>query len=141
MDSSQARFLRVFLLFLATLCTLFQTATSSSNMTVNGTLVASNKQTLESPGGIFALGFYAGSQSSSNGTVYTLAIWYVQSPSTVVWMADQSMNLSSSATLVLAAQGLQVYSDGNDLSAQPIWTSQIATVSVAATLMFMFFQF
>ena len=146
-DYSQARFRRVLFLFLTTLCILFQTATcqSSSNMTVNGTLVASKNQTLVSPGGIFALGFYAGMQSSSNGSnhdpLYTLAIWYVQSPNTVVWLADRSMNLNSSATLSLTAQGFQIYSSGNKLSAQPIWTSQTTTVSVAANLIFMYFQF
>ena len=147
MDYSQSRFHRFLFLFLANLCILFRTATcqSSSNMTVNGTLVASKKQTLVSPGRVFELGFYAGMQSSSNGAkhdpIYTLAIWYVQSPNTVVWLADRSMTLNSSATLSLTAQGLQVYSSGIFLSAQPIWTSQTTMVSVAARLIFMYFQF
>jgi hypothetical protein len=113
-------------------------------MTVNGTLVASKNQTLVSPGGIFALGFYAGIQSTSlNGAanhdpIYTLAIWYAQSPKTVVWLADRSMNLNSSATLSLTAQGFQVYASGKNLSAQTIWTSsQTTMVSIAASLNFM----
>jgi hypothetical protein len=143
---SQARSRRFLFLVLTTLlCILFRTATcqsSSSNMTVNGiTLVASKNQTLVSPGGIFALGFYAGIQPSSNGAtqdpIYTLAIWYAQSPKTVVWLADRSMNLNSSATLSLTAQGFQVYAYGKNLSAQPIWTSQTTMVSIAASLNFM----
>ena len=95
----------------------------ASTLALNSTILSN--ETLQSPGAVFEVGFYTGALPN----VHTLAIWYA-SPvvKTVVWMADRSMNLTSSAYLTLSAGGeLQVY-DGSP-TVRLMWTSKTATVS------------
>lgn len=95
----------------------------ASSLALNSTILSN--ETLQSPGAVFEVGFYTGTLPN----VHTLAIWYA-SPvvKTVVWMADRSMNLTSSAYLTLSAGGeLQVY-DGSP-TVKLMWTSKTATVS------------
>lgn len=95
----------------------------ASSLALNSTILSN--ETLRSPGAVFEVGFYTGTLP----TVHTLAIWYA-SPvvKTVVWMADRSMSLTSSAYLTLSAGGeLQVY-DGSP-TPRLMWTSNTATVS------------
>ena len=107
------------------------TSNNTSTLRLNSTITANS--TLVSPGGVFQLGFTSGVQS--NRTVYTLAIWYVQTqtPRQVVWVANRSMALENTTAVSLslsAAGDLQVHGISSNRSSPPLlWTSNTANVS------------
>lgn len=118
----QATILHVRLTCLIMSVTCQSTSKSSSTLAPNFTGI-NVKTTLVSQGGVFELGLTSALRPS--GTVYTLAIWYVQTPTpkTVVWVADRSMALHSASLSLSAAGDLEVHgTNSGDSSPTVVWT-------------------
>lgn len=100
---------------------------TGSTLASNTTMTSS--MTLVSPGGVFELGFFSGTPSNLNASVYTLAIRCAipkaVEAKTIVWVADRSMALANveGVTLQLSAEGsIEVY-DGGVSTSNLVWTS------------------
>ncbi|KAG8057671.1 hypothetical protein GUJ93_ZPchr0002g26001 [Zizania palustris] len=90
---------------------------------------------LISEGGVFAMGFFSPSNSTSSGLY--LGIWYNNIPKlTVVWVADQvapitdNLSSSSKSRLVVANDSNLVLSDD---TGHVLWTTNVSTSTIASS--------
>lgn len=78
--------------------------------------------TLTSPGQTFALGFLDAGENSTTRHLFYLAIWYVNVPRNVVWIANRNASLKDTVGgAAIAADGNLVVIDGNNST--QIWSS------------------
>ncbi|CAL8139761.1 unnamed protein product [Prunus armeniaca] len=105
----------------------FSFCTSKHNLLVPGKSISAN-QTLISPTGNFALGFF----SPENCTKYFLGIWYNTIPNPpIVWVANRETPLDSPGVFLLGSDGNLVVLDGKTRKAL-IWSSN-ASLPASAT--------
>lgn len=104
----------------------FSFCTSTHNLLVPGKSISAN-QTLISPTGNFALGFF----SPENCTKYFLGIWYNTIPNPpIVWVANRETPLDSPGVFLLGSNGNLVVLDGKTRKAL-IWSSNASLPATA----------
>ncbi|XP_020589354.1 G-type lectin S-receptor-like serine/threonine-protein kinase At4g27290 isoform X2 [Phalaenopsis equestris] len=91
---------------------LFTTLTSGGGDTLNSSTILYDGDTLVSFSGVFALGFFSPTNSSTRRYV---AIWYNKIPThDIVWVANRNSPITeSTAALTLSSDGKLVVIDGN----------------------------
>jgi hypothetical protein len=98
--------------------------------TIDETTSITGNQTLESPGGVFRLGFFSPA-GSSDGRTY-IGIWYANVPGqTVVWVANRENPVvrSHGAVLSLTANGRLVILDGDNTT---VWSSDAPSIRITS---------
>ncbi|KAJ3708454.1 hypothetical protein LUZ61_012159 [Rhynchospora tenuis] len=104
-----------------TVVLLFSLLLASASLdTLDQTQTLTNGQTLVSLNGIFELGFF--DRTTSTTTKWYIGIWYTVSREIVVWVANHDNPLNDSSGVLAISQGSIVL---NDSLQNPIWSSSV----------------